>query len=476
MPRYTTDRHAPDTRGRHWHPVRQEWLHWCNCAEHCKGEMIQISRATYYRHNPKENRTGRASRDGQRRAESPAAEVPQPEDAGIPLRSSSPIHPLPEPTFIEPVGPAGQQQQRSDPAQAPVNPQVGGPEPVPVAAPGNPHGVPAQGAAQQQGLGSQDGNGSQGGGQQEGQGDQEEEDDMPTATLENLKESLQFIQDIRDALISDDIFPKDLQAAVLEPIEEIFNLDDDDVKLSLTAYLSISNASEEVYRKIQKMVKERYPDSQMLSFEQIKKKVQEFSRVTPIVSHMCVNSCVAFTSKYKDLHACPRCGQLRYRTKGKNTKIPRRKFYTLPIGAVIQSMYRNPTTARYMAYRRTKTMENLNRFVNPVTGEIYVTEFDDYTSGEDYLRCTLSGIIGLDDCVLMISMDGAQLYRQKQSDCWIYIWVLMDLPPELRYKKEFIIPGAVIPGPNAPKVPDSFLYLVSKSGMPLFLARSRQSQ
>ncbi|KAF6756121.1 hypothetical protein DFP72DRAFT_810840 [Ephemerocybe angulata] len=137
--------------------------------------------------------------------------------------------------------------------------------------------------------------------------------------VESLKESLQFIHDIRDALISDDIFPKDLQAAVLEPIEGIFNLDDDDVKLSLTAYLSISNASEEVYRKIQKMVKERYPDSQMLSFEQIKKKVQEFSRVTPIVSHMCVNSCVAFTSKYEDLHACPRCGQLRYRTKGKNT-------------------------------------------------------------------------------------------------------------------------------------------------------------
>ncbi len=60
--------------------------------------------------------------------------------------------------------------------------------------------------------------------------------------------------------------------------------------------------------------------------------------------------------------------------------------------------------------------------------------------------------------MLMMSIDGAQLYRMKQSDCWIYIWVILDHAPDTRYKKKHIIPGAIIPGPNKPKDIDSFLF------------------
>jgi hypothetical protein len=35
----------------------------------------------------------------------------------------------------------------------------------------------------------------------------------------------------------------------------------------------------------------------------------------------------------------------------------------------------------------------------------------------------------------MLLINGAQLYESKQSDCWIYIWVLLDLVLDLRYKK-----------------------------------------
>lgn len=59
----------------------------------------------------------------------------------------------------------------------------------------------------------------------------------------------------------------------------------------------------------------------------------------------------------------------------------------------------------------------------------------------------------------MFSIDGAQLYAHKASDVWIWIWVLLDLPPELRFKKEYVIPAAVIPGPNKPKNLDSFLFV-----------------
>ena len=57
----------------------------------------------------------------------------------------------------------------------------------------------------------------------------------------------------------------------------------------------------------------------------------------------------------------------------------------------------------------------------------------------------------------MLSIDSAQLYQSKQLDCWIYIWVLLDLAPNLQYKK-YVLPGGFIPGLKKPKNLDSFVY------------------
>ena len=58
----------------------------------------------------------------------------------------------------------------------------------------------------------------------------------------------------------------------------------------------------------------------------------------------------------------------------------------------------------------------------------------------------------------MFSTDGPKLYRDKGSDCWIYIWVVMDLDPKIRYKKAHVIPGGFMPGPKNPKHLESFLF------------------
>jgi Transposase family tnp2 len=68
------------------------------------------------------------------------------------------------------------------------------------------------------------------------------------------------------------------------------------------------------------------------------------------------------------------------------------------------------------------------------------------------------GCIGADDIILMFLIDGAQLYAMKASACWIYIWVLLNLPPVLRYKKDHVFISGFIPGPNNPKNLDSFLF------------------
>ena len=60
--------------------------------------------------------------------------------------------------------------------------------------------------------------------------------------------------------------------------------------------------------------------------------------------------------------------------------------------------------------------------------------------------------------VVMFLMDGAQLYRNKQSDCWIGIWIIFNYSPDFRYKKDIVMPAFVIPSPNKPKNSDSYLF------------------
>ena len=114
------------------------------------------------------------------------------------------------------------------------------------------------------------------------------------------------------------------------------------------------------------------------------------------------------------------------------------------------------------------------------TGE-YPSFLDDILCGDAYLNLAGDGKINKHDTVLMLSFDGAQLYESKQSDVWIYIWILVDLAPENRYKIRNILPGGVIPGPNAPGNLDSFLFpglahasALQKEGLPIWDAFSRE--
>jgi len=58
-----------------------------------------------------------------------------------------------------------------------------------------------------------------------------------------------------------------------------------------------------------------------------------------------------------------------------------------------------------------------------------------------------------------MSIDGAQLYHDKESDLWIFIWIIHNLPPDFHYKRSFVIPSAIVPGPKKPKEIDLFLFL-----------------
>ena len=68
------------------------------------------------------------------------------------------------------------------------------------------------------------------------------------------------------------------------------------------------------------------------------------------------------------------------------------------------------------------------------------------------------GALKKTDVALQLSINGAQLQADQPFEAWIFIWIIHNLPPDLCYKKRFVITGAIVPGPNKPGDIDSFLF------------------
>ena len=85
--------------------------------------------------------------------------------------------------------------------------------------------------------------------------------------------------------------------------------------------------------------------------------------------------------------------------------------------------------AKKMFYRWDKTRELLEKRTK---GEDYV--YDDILCDSDYLDAIGDSTINDHNGVVMLLTDGTQLFQNKKSDCWIYIWIILNLAPDQRYK------------------------------------------
>jgi hypothetical protein len=166
-----------------------------------------------------------------------------------------------------------------------------------------------------------------------------------------------------------------------------------------------------------------------------------------------------FTGLFLQLATCPVCSEPQYNehqlesSHGKEL-IPRQEFHTIPIGPQLQALYRDPESATHAHY----LCEERSCILSEVEEIEYLNEYSDVLHGSDLIGAFQDGHIGGDDIVIMFSVDGAQLYAKKASACWIYIWVLLNLVPDRRYKKKHVLIGGFIPGPNNPKNLDLFLF------------------
>lgn len=172
---------------------------------------------------------------------------------------------------------------------------------------------------------------------------------------------------------------------------------------------------------------------------------------------MCVNSCIGFTGPFADFNHCHKCGEARYcpvqLAAGKN--VSRNDFITMLPGPQIQAIYRSEEGAQDMGwfYETAKAI-----IASTPLGATSLGKYFDLVSSQALLRLVADGTIRKHDVLLMHSIDGAQLYRNKKSDCWVSLWLIISISPDKRYKKLYVLPGAIIPGPNHPQVIESFLF------------------
>ncbi|KIL54615.1 hypothetical protein M378DRAFT_134374 [Amanita muscaria Koide BX008] len=275
----------------------------------------------------------------------------------------------------------------------------------------------------------------------------------------------QVIDAIKTGGLPDDIKEPEMLHSLGNPPKTTPPLDPTTLT-SIKIFNVLALGSQQMYDGVREALSE-HPTGpfQIHSYYITRQRLEKQTGISEIRTDMCPKACIAYTGPFAQLENCPECGVSRYKTedelsesvrkkKKQNTKVPRQQFYTIPLGPQLQALWRTPQNAFFMRYRNRRTQEILaltkqNRGIVPL--------YEDVFDGKEYLDAYLAGQVRDDDTLVMFSWDGAQLYKDKQSDCFFGIWIVLNLSPEIRYKKKYILPALIIPGPSEPRNTESFL-------------------
>lgn len=279
-----------------------------------------------------------------------------------------------------------------------------------------------------------------------------DEGDDPVIYIPNLQTTQRFVESLRMAKLEHSGMCREDIENLRNPAEETELIDPSPLLRSIRHFTNNTSASRDHYDTTREIELLNDPATEFLSFDQVKRRVRHLSGIVPLEHDMCARSCAAYTGPHAELASCPRCGSPRYMP---GTTKAHKRFSTIPIGPVIQALYGSREIAGHMHYLEKKLANNL---VNAQTGGGTFRIYNDTVCGQELLDAFEDGRFEKTDIALQFSIDGAQLRRDKPSEAWVFIWVIHNLPPEMRYKKAFVIPGAIVPGPNKPGDLDSFLF------------------
>ena len=112
----------------------------------------------------------------------------------------------------------------------------------------------------------------------------------------------------------------------------------------------------------------------------------------------------------------------------KDKSIPRKRAVTIPVGPQLQAAYCSQQSGTEMKCRARLTQKMLDEIGEEAN--ITLPSYADFIHSNQYIDAIRNGQIKPGHIMLMFSIDGAQLYRMKESDRWIYIWVILDRAPD----------------------------------------------
>ena len=169
---------------------------------------------------------------------------------------------------------------------------------------------------------------------------------QPQVMLKDLKHMESLILQIRDYSFEHEKgqWTEDKLGSFLDPLHELWNLDDPQLCLSLRIYLSLTaHSSEATYNAVRSNIKECYPESTMLSFDQVQTRLKAITGIVPLHSDMCINTCLAYTGPFAPLTDSLFCGEHRYECHlNVDSKTPCRQFVMLLLGPQLQALWRHP--------------------------------------------------------------------------------------------------------------------------------------
>ncbi|KAK7026732.1 hypothetical protein VNI00_015505 [Paramarasmius palmivorus] len=94
------------------------------------------------------------------------------------------------------------------------------------------------------------------------------------------------------------------------PPQTLLDLDTDpDLRLSIEFYLALSHSSEETYAQIRQAYIRRHPDTRLLSYDQVRRRLQSITGIFPLHIDKCKNNRMAFIGPFAELNSCSECGE-----------------------------------------------------------------------------------------------------------------------------------------------------------------------
>jgi hypothetical protein len=304
--------------------------------------------------------------------------------------------------------------------------------------------------------------------------DLEDEVEQPESVVEAIQIQQKYVECLKAALLEDSPLSDDIIDTLRNPPHTTLNDEIENtpnLALCMDLFVVLESYANQAYTNVRNVIEKHFPEhNKLFSHYQMKNRIEWLSGVVSMASDMCPNSCMAYTGPLADRITCLYCNAARYKpiseteTADSDTEnhpneaghILEQQFFTVPIGPQLQALWRHPKSAKLMKYHTLCTLQvqqEIDADPNRQT-----QSYDDIFCGSEYLQAVADGKIGEDDIYLIWSCDGAQLYRNVESDCWLFIWIIADKPPGVRYHKGHVLYGASVPGPNPPKLLISFTF------------------